>query len=226
MARRKRPPRPGALSELPPLKLLTQLLALQTLYYLTSLTLHLFTSLVTGTPFTLSLVFSWTSLRGDTTAGYLSAFIALLSGGFFAAVAIIALVGRSKLVLDFALSLHAIHLVVVTVYSGELPKNKAWWVTMAVASGVCVGVATWGCRYRELRPISFGGVGGGTAVRGGGVGDVAGDVMEGRGGGSGEVGDEEQGFSRGRGRGRGRDGAGEYEMVKMNGDTGGGTAAR
>lgn len=114
--------------------------------------------------------------------------------------------------LDFALSLHFIHLVVVTVYTGQLPRHTAWWLTMAAASAVSVAIATWGCRYRELKPISFGG-GGGTSSGGNG-GDNGGD----NGGEGGVDGDEEQGFARGRGRGRGRDGAGEYEMMNLSSD--------
>lgn len=121
------------------------------------------------------------------------------------------LIGRSKLVLDFALSLHAIHLVVVSLYSGQVPRHTAWWLSMAAASGVSVALATWGCRYRQLQPISFGG--GGAASTAGGIGENDGGAGEG-----GMDGDEEQGFSRGRGRGRGRDGAGEYEMANMNSD--------
>ena len=123
------------------------------------------------------------------------------------AVAIVVLIGRSKLVLDFAVSLHAIHLIVVTLYSGQLPRNTAWWLTMAAASAVAVALATWGCRYRQLQPISFGGGGAASAAGGGSGGDNGGE--------SGMDGDEEQGFSRGRGRGRGRDGAGEYEMANL-----------
>ncbi len=89
---------------------------------------------------------------------------------------------------------------------------------MAAASAVSIALATWGCRYRELKPISFGGVGGGTAAPAGGSEEIAGSSSEGNGAG-GADGDEEQGYSRGRGRGRGRDGAGEYEMVRMNGDS-------
>ena len=66
-------------------------------------------------------------------------------------------------------------------------------------------LGVWVCRYRELRPISFGGSVARTAKR-----EQA--VVEGR--------DEEAGFAVGRGRGRGRDGAGEYEMVGM-GEQGG-----
>jgi hypothetical protein len=125
------------------------------------------------------------------------------------AVAIVILVGRSKLVLDFAISLHAIHLVVVTLYTGQLPRHMAWWVTMAGASAVSVALATWGCRYRQLQPISFGGNGATTS---------GGENSGNAGGEGGADGDEEQGFSRGRGRGRGRDGAGEYEMANLNAD--------
>ncbi|KAJ4293040.1 hypothetical protein N0V88_005704 [Collariella sp. IMI 366227] len=168
MARRRRPPRPGALSELPPLKILSQIAALQGLYYAAALVLMLFTALVAGNKFSLDLVFGWDTVRGDTTQGWLAGFIWVLDGGLIMAAAITALIGRSKLVLDFALSLHGIHLVVVTFYSGQLPRNTAWWFSMMAASTLSVALATWGCRYRELKPITFGG--GGAASGSGGSG--------------------------------------------------------
>lgn len=139
------------------------------------------------------------------------------------------IVVRSKLVLDFALTTHVIHLVVVSFYTGKFPSHMFWWLTMAVSSALGVALGIWGCQYRELRPVFFGGGGGGggsnnnnnsnntahhNAERNGeGESSGGGGAVEGV-----ALGDEEQGFSRGRGRGRGRDGAGEYEMVKMNGD--------
>lgn len=140
---------------------------------------------------------------------------------------------RSKLVLDFALTTHFIHLVVVSLYTGQLPRHLFWWLTMAVSSAFGVALGIWGCQYRELRPVFFGGGGGGGGGGGangaqlssshnanGSVGGGGGGNGEGgSGGGAAEgipPGDEEQGFSRGRGRGRGRDGVGEYEMVNMN----------
>ncbi len=81
----------------------------------------------------------------------------------------------------------------------------------------------WACRWRELRPMSFGG--GGRAERGGaggsGVGERGGgrEVRgEGGGAGDGEEGYEMGGEGRGgegREKGRGRDGGGLYEMVGM-----------
>ena len=114
---------------------------------------------------------------------------------------------RSKLVPDFALTIHFLHLVVVFLVTGKLPRHMMWWLTMAVSGALAVGLGAWGCRYRELQPISFGG-GGGAGAAG---------VAEGSSGGGeeGVVGDEEQGYARGRGRGRGKDGGGDYEMVRM-----------
>ncbi|KAI0381375.1 integral membrane protein S linking to the trans Golgi network-domain-containing protein [Hypomontagnella monticulosa] len=212
MARRRRPPRAGAANELPPLRILGQIAALQSIYYAAALVLMLFTSLVAGTQFTLDLVFGWANLRGDTTQGWLMGFVWLCCAGV-TVVAIVALIGRSKLVLDFALSLHFIHLVIVAFYTGFLPRNVAWWATMVVSSAVTVTGGTYGCQWRELRPISFGGNARSNNNNGEGSAEAAAEN-----GAAGEQGDEEMGFSRGRGRGRGRDGAGEYEMVGMKTD--------
>jgi hypothetical protein len=71
MARRRRPPRPGALTELPPLKIATQILLLQTIYYVCGTVLILFAALVAGRPFSADMVLGWKSLRGDTTVGWM-----------------------------------------------------------------------------------------------------------------------------------------------------------
>lgn len=191
-----------------------QIAALQSIYYAAALVLMLFTTLVAGTRFGLDLVFGWADLRGDTTQGWLMGFVWLCCAGVVI-IAIVTLIGRSKLVLDFALTLHFVHLVVVTLYTGSVPRNVAWWLTMAVSSVVTVSGGSYGCQWRELRPISFGG-----KSTGGAQGGTATEAAAQNGGpASGDQGDEEMGFSRGRGRGRGRDGAGEYEMASLKGDT-------
>lgn len=86
MTRRRRPPRPGALAELPPLKILSQIAALQALYYAAALVLMVFTVLVAGTKFNMDLVFGWDAVRGDTTQGWLMGFIWLLDGGLLMCV--------------------------------------------------------------------------------------------------------------------------------------------
>lgn len=81
MARRRKPPRAGAVNELPPLRILGQIAALQGVYYAAALVLMLFTTLVAGTRFGLDLVFGWADLRGDTTQGWLMGFVWLCCAG-------------------------------------------------------------------------------------------------------------------------------------------------
>lgn len=82
LPRRRRPPRPGALTELPPLRIVSQILALQSVYYVSAVALILFTALVMGTPFGASLVLGWEPLRGDTTTGWMLGFVWLLNAFF------------------------------------------------------------------------------------------------------------------------------------------------
>lgn len=79
--RRRRPPRPGALNDLPPLKIIRQIVLLQSIYYISALLLILFTALVAGKRFNLDLLFSWRSIRGDTTVGWMLGVVWLLNGG-------------------------------------------------------------------------------------------------------------------------------------------------
>ncbi|KAM0670611.1 hypothetical protein ACQRIU_001006 [Beauveria bassiana] len=229
MARRRRPPRAGALHELQPLRTAAQIAVLQLLFYAVALVLIVFTSLVAGQPMSVDLLLGWESVRGDNTQGWLMAFIWLFDGAFCMAVAIVILIARSKLVPDFALTIHALHLVVVTLYTRSLPRHAMWWLTMAASSAAAVALATWGCRYRELQPVFFGGRilgagdgGAASAARASspppGSSGTAADLETG----CGPAGDDETGFVHGgggggggRGKGRGRDGQGEYEMVQM-----------
>jgi hypothetical protein len=63
------------------------------------------------------------------------------------------------------------------------------------SAAIMTSLGVWACQWRELRPINFGSK---PPARQ-------------------QPAEDEGGESRGRGRGRGRDGAGEYEMVGMNG---------
>lgn len=239
MARlRRRPPRPGALTELPPLKILTQILLLQTIFYISATILILFSALVAGKHFSLDLVLNWKSLRGDTTVGWMLGLVWLMNSligyasmlrGRFApwdailegdngiliwicdrVVSILLLVSRSKLVPDFALTLHFLHLLTVSLYSHSLPQNILWWLLQIASSALMISLGVWSCQYRELRPINFGSSSTTTATT------TTTAPVEGE-----DHGDLEQGYGRGRGRGRGRDGAGEYEMMGMKEGTAG-----
>ena len=70
MPRRRRPPRPGALADLSPIRILTQILALQGCYYGVALILIIFTTIVAGRHPNAGLLLDWHNLRGDVTTGW------------------------------------------------------------------------------------------------------------------------------------------------------------
>lgn len=115
---------------------------------------------------------------------------------------------RSKLVPDFTLTLHFVHLVVTSLYSRSVPRNWLWWLLQAASAGLMTGLGVWTCRWRELQPISFGNGGAGGEEGGSHNGKVAdGDLVV--------QGEEE--VQRGKGRGAGA----AYEMVGlMKGEAG------
>ena len=103
-------------------------------------------------------------------------------------ILLLLLIARSKLVPDFALTLHVIHLIVVSIYSRGVPRNALWWGLNALSAVLMTVGGVWSCRWRELRPISFG-----TGKSGGDRGEYE---MVGRG--------EEDGMERGEGSKGGR----------------------
>ncbi|OCK78556.1 hypothetical protein K432DRAFT_331829 [Lepidopterella palustris CBS 459.81] len=206
MPRRRRPPRPGALADLAPLRILTQILVLQTAYYVCASILIIFTALVMGKEITLDLFLSWRCLRGDTTVGWTLGLDWMLTS-LICVVFILLLIARSKLVLDFALTIHFIHLIVTALYSHSFPRYWLWWALQACSASLMTFLGMWACQWRELRPINFGG--GGGPNRSAREGKAATNTQE-----------DGAGYGRGRGRGRGSDGAGEYEMVRMTEEDG------
>ncbi|CAI7609198.1 unnamed protein product [Penicillium pancosmium] len=202
MAGRRRLPA-GSRTELPPLKIIRKILLLQVAYYAGATVLILFTTVVYGTPFSLNLVFGWDYLRGDTTVGWMLGLVWMLNC-FISVIFLLLFVSRSKLVPDFALTIHFLHLVATTFYTHSLPSNLLWWGLQFASAGMMIFVGMWACQHRELRPITFTGLEGSSQ---------AGSSSQQTGG------DGQQESSFGRGRGRERSLQNEYEMdrLKANG---------
>lgn len=77
-SRRRKPPRAGALTDLPPLKIIRSIVLLQLFFYLIATTLIIFTTLVAGQRFDLGLIFDWRTVRGDNTVGWMLGIVWLL----------------------------------------------------------------------------------------------------------------------------------------------------
>ncbi|KAJ5748909.1 uncharacterized protein N7511_010605 [Penicillium nucicola] len=200
MPARRRPPA-GSRTELPPLKIIRKILLLQVAYYACATILILFTTVVYGAPFSLDLIFGWSSLRGDTTIGWMLGLVWMLNC-FISVIFLLLFVSRSKLVPDFALTIHFLHLVATIFYTRSLPANLLWWGLQFASAAMMTSVGMWACQRRELEPISFGGLGGGgsTSQAGSSSRPSAGD------------GQQESSFGRGRGRERSLQ---EYELDDM-----------
>ncbi|KAG2412378.1 hypothetical protein HFD88_009935 [Aspergillus terreus] len=200
MPPRRRAPPAGARTELPPLKIVRKIVLLQLAYYASATALILFTTLVYGTPFSLDLILKWDSLRGDTTIGWMLGLVWMLNS-VLGVIFLLLFVVRSKLIPDFALTLHFLHLIITSFYTHAIPSNWLWWGLQCASAAVMTFLGVWACQWRELRPISFGGIAG--------TGSTAGSSQP--------PADEGQSS---RGRGRARDlGAsrGEYELNEMKG---------
>lgn len=76
--RRRRPPRAGALTELPPLKIIRSIILLQLIYYVLAFILIFFTVAVFGQSFSVALIFDWNTVKRDNTLGWLIAVVWLL----------------------------------------------------------------------------------------------------------------------------------------------------
>ncbi|KAJ5188809.1 Integral membrane protein SYS1-related protein [Penicillium cf. griseofulvum] len=196
MPARRRPPARSR-TELPPLKIVRKILLLQLAYYACATVLILFTTVVYGAPFSLDLVFGWDSLRGDTTIGWMLGLVWMLNC-FVSVIFLLIFVSRSKLVPDFALTIHFLHLIATTLYSHSLPSNILWWGLQFASAAMMTFLGMWVCQRRELEPIKFGGHGGSTQAGPSQASD--GD------------GQQESSFGRGRGRERSLQ---EYELDDM-----------
>ncbi|EKV06808.1 Integral membrane protein SYS1-related [Penicillium digitatum] len=197
MSARWRPPA-GSRTELPPLKIVRKILLLQLAYYACATVLILFTTVVYGTPFSLDLVFGWDSLRGDTTIGWMLGLVWMLNC-LISVMSLLVFVSRSKLIPDFALTIHFLHLIATTLYTHSLPSNLLWWGLQFASATMMIFLGMWACQRRELEPIKFGGHGGSTQASSSSQAS-AGD------------GQQESSFGRGRGRERSLQ---EYEMDDM-----------
>lgn len=142
-------------SYLSPGHIFKQIVTLQLIYYGIGIALILFTCLMAGRPeFSLKLVFSWAPVTSKTTFGW-TLFMLWLLDTVFSVIALTVVVGRSKLALDFTLTLHGIHLVICWFVEGRFPTSALWWGLQFLSIILMVILGTWTTQWRELRATFF-----------------------------------------------------------------------
>ena len=115
-------------------------------------------------------------------------------------IVLLLVVARSKLIWDFALTIHFLNLVTTSLYTRSFPTNFLWWLLQIVSSALMIFLGVWACQWRELQPMAFGGR----------AKDTPGLPPE-------NISEHEEGWMSFPRRGRGRAGAGNYEMVPVEG---------
>lgn len=142
---------------LSPSKIALQIILLQIFYYLTACFLFYTWAKLCGYELELKKwLFSWELIDFSNSFGIILSLLWLLDSlicVFFLTV----IVGRSKLAWDFAITIHAINLVVVWVHSGTLP-SISWFILQALSSFFLVSLGTWTTRWRELKDTFFDGL--------------------------------------------------------------------
>ncbi|WOK98621.1 hypothetical protein Cni_G07333 [Canna indica] len=134
-----------------PLLILSQIVCLQCLYYLT---LGFFMSVLVGTRvprMSLIYFFDFSTLVASTVTGW-CAIVAILLSSLAGAGYLLHLIERAKKCLDFSATLYIIHLFVCIIYGGW-PSSITWWVVNLTGLALMSLLGEWLCIRRELQEI-------------------------------------------------------------------------
>ncbi|KAJ3671074.1 hypothetical protein LUZ60_008500 [Juncus effusus] len=134
-----------------PWLIVTQIVLLQCLYYLT---LGLFMAVLVGTRAArMSLVyfFDFSTLTVSTVTGW-CVVVSFLLTSIAGAGYMLYVIERAKKCLDFAATLYIIHLFICIIYGGW-PLSFTWWVVNLTGLAFMSLLGEWLCIRRELREI-------------------------------------------------------------------------
>ncbi|KXS19859.1 hypothetical protein M427DRAFT_94967 [Gonapodya prolifera JEL478] len=145
-----------------PVLIIGQIVCLQTAWYLSLAAVQSLLHILAAAPWTPDILFNWSATRLDTALGWAVIFGDLLAA-CFGCFLLLWIVERTRLCLDFAGTLHLIHLSVVSFHTGSLPVSLTWYLTFLASCVIMVVGGEHLCMKYEMEPI---------ALSGGGVGAV------------------------------------------------------
>ena len=132
-----------------------QIAAMQSLVYIGIGVWLLLLNALAGQPATavgLAQIFSSKAIQLSHTGGWLCALAFFLNagaGGCYLAL----VVERAKSCLDFAATVHVLHLFGCTLYDGAFPQGWEWWLVNLVSLAVMALLGEYLCMRREMREI-------------------------------------------------------------------------
>lgn len=134
-------------------RLAIQIVILQVFYYINGLLIFWITATLLGWKDFKGLLFSFQEITVSNSFG-LTLIVLWMINSLLTIVFMTIIIGRSKLVWDFALTIHFIHLVLVC-YSCGFPWNGYWWMLQIIDILMMVGLGTYFTRWFELRDKFF-----------------------------------------------------------------------
>ncbi|CCH60411.1 hypothetical protein TBLA_0C06150 [Henningerozyma blattae CBS 6284] len=142
---------------LSPRKIALQIIILQMFYYITaSILFSIWAKLMGFTPDIKKWICSWEPVDFTNSQG-ISISILWLLDSLICVFFLTVIVGRSKLAWDFALTVHAINLILVWTYTYKFP-SFSWFVVQFISSLILIFLGTWTSRWKELRDTFFDGL--------------------------------------------------------------------
>ncbi|KAF0506717.1 integral membrane protein [Gigaspora margarita] len=135
-----------------PILIISQIIALQALYYTSISIITLFTLLLTGKDITLDHLLDYREFRADTVLGWTIGF-AWIANSVVGIYLLVRIVQRARLVLDFSLTLHFFHLLITSYYSGQLPTTFIWWALNVITCCIMIFGGELYCMRKEMEPI-------------------------------------------------------------------------
>ncbi|KAG0048312.1 hypothetical protein BGZ83_006710 [Gryganskiella cystojenkinii] len=139
-----------------PVLILSQIVCLQAIWYISISTIVYIFSKLSGTDITLDAILNFREIRADNAQGMLLG-LAWLLNSVVGVYLLLKIVSRARLVLDFSLTLLLYHVMVTTLYSDHFPSSFLWWALNGTTCGIMIFGGEYVCMQLEMEPIVLGG---------------------------------------------------------------------
>ncbi|CAO3636685.1 unnamed protein product [Cunninghamella blakesleeana] len=135
-----------------PILNITQIISLQSCYYIVLSLLLWIAFGLTGVPITLDALFQVNIFTMDNVFGWTLGLVWLMNA-IANVILILIIVQRARQVLDFVLTLHGGHILACWVYIGKFPTNLSWWFIQILSILIMTLGGEWACMKYEMKPI-------------------------------------------------------------------------
>jgi len=138
-----------------PILIVSQILTMQSVFYVTLGSWVYVMDCIADTYRSLDQLFAYEALQIKQFQGRLI-LIAYVLNAFTGALGLWYIVKRTKQCLDFAATMHLLHLIVCWAYTSHFPWTVTWWMANTVSIIIMTVLAEFLCMRTELKAIPLG----------------------------------------------------------------------